>query len=230
MTKETMVRLTAAGATFCTLVLVALDPTGVTAAEPADSPASHILSPGPAPVRPAPRTAPTGTSAPHTRRTPAAFTRDTPLSDAIDTLRHATTPPLNIVVYWKDLEANAGVSRDTTIGFDGIGGLRLRQYLETLLTSLSATSLAPIGYTVDRGVVVIATKDNLPKPREITRVYDVTDLVAPPSRPTLFDAPMFGAMMYGGIPRRPLGNLGPYNTPRGRPRARQTRPASARRR
>jgi hypothetical protein len=156
-------------------------------------------------------------------RTPATLTRDTPLSEAIDILRNATTPPLNIVVYWKDLETNANVSRATTIGFDSVPGLRLRQYLEILLNSLSTTSLAPIGYTVDRGVVVIATKDNLPKPQQTTRVYDVTDLVAPPSRPTLFDVPTFGVMMYGGIPRRPLGNLGPYNTPRGRSRARQPR-------
>ena len=165
-----------------------------------------------------------------TKPTPATLTRNTPLSEAIDVLRNAATPPLNIVVYWKDLEANAGVSRDTTIGFDSIPGLRLRQYLEILLNSLSATSLAPIGYTVDHGLVVIATKDNLPKPRETTRVYEVTDLVATPSRPTLFDVPTFGVMMYGGIPRRSLGNLGPYNTPRGRSRARQASPASPRRR
>jgi hypothetical protein len=165
-----------------------------------------------------------------TKRTPATLTRDTPLSEAIDILRNATTPPLNIAVYWKDLEANANVSRATAIGFDSVPGLRLRQYLEILLNSVSATSLAPIGYTVDRGVVVIATKDSLPKPQQTTRVYDVTDLVAPPSRPTLFDVPTFGVMMYGGIPRRFLGNLGPYDTPRGRPRSRRARPVFTRRR
>jgi hypothetical protein len=142
-----------------------------------------------------------------------------PLSEAIDILRNATTPPLNIVVYWKDLRANAGIDRDTTIGFDGPAGLRLRQYLEILLSSLSATSLVPVSYAVDRGVIVIATEDTLPKRREITRVYDVTDLLHPPSRPSLFDTPMFPMLMYGGIPRRTLGTLGPYGTPRGRTRA-----------
>ena len=164
------------------------------------------------------------------RRTPAAFTRDMPVSEAIDILRNATSPPLNIVVYWKDLDANAGISRDTAIGFDGVKGLRLRQYLEILLASLSATSLAPLAYTVDHGVIVIATADRLPKPREVTRVYDVTDLVGLPSRPALFDVPMFPIMMYGGISRRTLGTPGPYGTPRGIPNERNTLRRPTRRR
>ena len=112
----------------------------------------------------------------------------------------------------------------------GVGGLRLRQYLEILLNALSATSLARIDYVVDRGVIVIATEDALPKSRHVTRVYDVTELLAPPSRPFFFDVPMFPVMMYGGIPRRPLGTLGPLGAARGRPRSRNVYPRSGLRR
>ncbi|UCD52105.1 MAG: hypothetical protein JSW27_05595 [Phycisphaerales bacterium] len=138
------------------------------------------------------------------RKTPASFTPEMPLSEAIDILRNATTPPLNIVVYWKDLRESAEIYRDTPIGIDGLRGLRLRQSLEILLNSLSATSPAPIGYTVRHGVIVIATADALPASRNTPRVYDVSDLVMPPARWTF--SPMFYTMLYNPL-RRPLGTL-----------------------
>ncbi len=136
------------------------------------------------------------------RRTPASFTRDMPLGEAIGILRNATTPPLNIIVYWKDLRDSAEIDRATPIGFDGFAGLRLRQALEILLSSLSATSPARIDYTVDRGVIVIATTNALPRPRKTARVYDVSDLVAAPARWSF--SPMLNTMMFGTL-RRPLG-------------------------
>ncbi|MHC4520597.1 MAG: hypothetical protein ACYTAS_18560, partial [Planctomycetota bacterium] len=141
MTKKSTIHIAVARWALGSLLLLALV-------------AADALAAAPPPVRPIHRTSPGDAPAPRARRTPASFTRDMPLSDAIDILRHATSPPLNIVVYWKDLDANAAVSRDTPIGFDGVSGLRLRQYLEILLNSLSATSLARIDYVVDRGVIV----------------------------------------------------------------------------
>ena len=179
------------------------------AAEPNSPPAP---AGPPAPTRPsvatapsvAPPTARTGVNpAPRQKKTPASFTRDMPLSEAIDILRNATTPPLNIVVYWKDLRTNAEIYRETPIGFDGLPGLRLGQSLEILLTSLSATSPTRIDYTVDHGVIVIATANALPVRRRASRVYDITDLAAPPI-PWIF-SPMFNTMIYNPFVRRPLG-------------------------
>ncbi len=121
---------------------------------------------------------------------PAAFTPDMPFGRAIDILRNSTWPPLNLVVLWREIEENAGVDKSTTIGIDGLQGLRVRQCLDILLNSLSATATTKIGYTVDHGVIIVATVDSLPKPKRVTRVYDISDLVAPPSR----------AMGYGMMP------------------------------
>lgn len=123
--------------------------------------------------------------------TPASFTPQMPLSEAITILRNCTTPPLNLVVLWRDLDS-AGIYRDTPIGIDGIPGLRIRQYLDLLVLSLSAGAADQIGYTVHHGVITIATTSSLPAPRHVARVYDVSDLVAPPSTG-------FGGMGYGGM-------------------------------
>ena len=138
-------------------------------------------------------------------RRPAIFTQEMPFSEAIEILRRSTTPPLNIVVLWKDIGENAGIYRETPIGIDGIGGLRVRQYLELLMLSLSAGASARLNYTVNRGVVTIATVDSLPRPKYMTRVYDISDLVAPPAR--YFRRPMaFGGMGYGAQ----MGAMGGY--------------------
>lgn len=123
---------------------------------------------------------------------PSTFTRNMPFGQAIDILRRSTDKPLNIVVYWKEIGDNAGVYRDTPIGFDGVKGLSLGQHLKVLLGSISATSPVRLGYVVHGGVIIIATTDRLPKPSRVTRVYDVSDLVAPPSQ-------AFGPGMMGGF-------------------------------
>jgi len=144
---------------------------------------------------------------------PASLTRDMPLREAIDILRQTTSPPLNIIVYWKDLRETAEIHSDTPIGFDGFAGLGLEQSLDALVNSLSATSPARIGYVVDRGVIVIATANTLPRPREITRVHDVRDLVAPPARWS-FSPMIFGIMSNNLGQSRPLGTA-PSDTRQG---------------
>jgi len=131
------------------------------------------------------------------RTNPASFTPEMPFGEAIQILRHSTRPPLNIIVLWREIGDNAGIYRDTPIGMDGLPGLRLGQYLDLLLLSVSAGTSARLGYRVEKGVVVIGTTDALPAKR-VTRVYDVSDLVAEPARYVL---PMMGmgAMGMGGM-------------------------------
>jgi hypothetical protein len=137
--------------------------------------------------------------APAARRTPASFTPQMSFGEAIDILRNSTTPPLNLVVLWRQIGENAGVYRDTPIGIDGIPGLRVRQYLDMLVASLSAGAPVKLGYAVRDGVVTVGTTDALPLPKRVTRVYDVSDLVAEPAR--YFFPPIgFGGIGYGGGP------------------------------
>ncbi len=128
---------------------------------------------------------------------PATFTPDMTFGRAIEILRHCVNPPLNIVVLWRDVEERAGITRETLIGLDGVPGLRIRQYLDTLLRSVSAGANAELGFCLDGGVVLVATKDSLPKPKYEVRVYDVSDLLAPPS---------YGLMMLPLV--SPFGNYG----------------------
>jgi len=135
-------------------------------------------------------------------RTPAAFTREMPLSEAIEILRTCTTPPLNIVVLWRDLD-NVGIYPETPIGIDGLPGLRLRQYLDMLVASLSAGTPEKIDYVVHHGLITIATTPALPVSKQITRVYDITDLTSPPSNPMMGYGGFYGGQMTG-----PTGGLG----------------------
>lgn len=111
-------------------------------------------------------------------RSPATFTRETPLREAIDILRNSTTPPLKIIVLWKPL-SSAGIYENTPIGIDGTARLRVGQCLELLTLSLSAGASAKIGYVIDQGVIIISTTDALPAPKPVARIYDISDLVAP---------------------------------------------------
>lgn len=137
------------------------------------------------------------------QRTPAAFTPQMPLGEAIEILRNCTTPPLNIVVLWRSLDG-AGIYRDTPIGIDGLPGLRVRQYLDMLALSLSAGASDRIAYVVQGGVITIGTTTALPAPRFETRVYDIRDLTAPPANYRL-PSMGFGGLGYGGM-MGPAGN------------------------
>ncbi len=157
---------------------------------------------------------------------PAAWTRETTFGEAIDSLRNATMPPLNIVVLWRSIGENSDVFRETPIGFDSIPGLRVRQYLDLLLLSISAGTVSPLSYAVDGGVVIIGTEDVLPVPKSVARVYDVSDLVAAPSyAPSpggmrmMFGGGLMGGGMMGGYGQGPgqgfgtgFGGYGGYTT------------------
>jgi len=173
------------------LAAIALLSTAVHAADPNAPPAEKVKTQKvtkPSPSKPATPAKPTV----------ASFTPEMPFSEAMDILRNSTTPPLNIVVLWKEIGENAGVYRETPIGINGVAGLRVGQYLELLLLSLSSGTSAKLGYTVKDGVITVGTTGSLRAPKKVTRIYDVSDLVAEPAR--YFFPPMgFGGMGYGGL-------------------------------
>ncbi|MHC4160207.1 MAG: hypothetical protein ACYSSO_14135 [Planctomycetota bacterium] len=111
---------------------------------------------------------------------PSSFKPDMPFSEAIDILRNLTIPPINIVVLWKDLEENADIYRDTPIGMNGLSGVPLKTHLKVLLMSVAGDSVEKLRYVVEDGVILIATQGSLPR-RNVTRIYDVTDLVSEPA-------------------------------------------------
>ncbi|OHB60387.1 MAG: hypothetical protein A2167_07190 [Planctomycetes bacterium RBG_13_46_10] len=135
----------------------------------------------------------------------------TPFSQAIEILRNSTSPPLNIVVIWRDLSENAAVQRDTQIYMEGLSGISLSAGLELLLRAVSS-SPEELGYIVEHGVIIIATRNSLPV-RRVTRVYDISDLVAEPAN-YRFGMPFasfgLGAAGFGGglMGQMPLGGLG----------------------
>ena len=136
------------------------------------------------------------------------LTPETPFAEAIDILRNSTKPPLNIIVFWRDLEENSDVDRYTPIGLDGISGVSLGKNLELMLMSVSADPKS-LGYVVKNGVIIISTKDSLPTKRR-ARIYDVTDLVG---RPANYFSPF---MSFGGMmPGMGYGGMMPYGGMRG---------------
>jgi hypothetical protein len=111
---------------------------------------------------------------------PSMFTREMPLSEAVEILRNSASPRLNIAVLWKDLEVNADIFPDTPIGVDGVSGVSLGRHLKSLVEGVSGGAPEKLGYYVDDGVIVISTVASMPK-RMVTRVYDITDLVGQPA-------------------------------------------------
>ncbi|TFG50630.1 MAG: hypothetical protein E4H40_00900 [Candidatus Brocadiia bacterium] len=101
---------------------------------------------------------------------------ETPFGRAIDILSNAVDPPLKIFVNWKDLENNADINRDTPVNMTAMPGVTLGQHLELMLEAVSGGS-SDIGYTVDQGIIYIATRQSLPSRHKIM-VYDVTDILS----------------------------------------------------
>ena len=100
-------------------------------------------------------------------------------SEAVEELKNAITPPLKIVVLWRDLYDNADIDQTTAINMDPISAVPLRTALKLLLEAVSG-GFATLGYDVRSGVVTIATVESLPGELE-TFVYDVSTLVGRPA-------------------------------------------------
>jgi Flp pilus assembly secretin CpaC/tetratricopeptide (TPR) repeat protein len=109
----------------------------------------------------------------------SALTPDTPIEEAIEIIRTSVDPPLKIVVRWKDLADNAYVERDTVIGMQGLSGIPVGKGLQELLDSVSG-GIVKIDYSVDDGIITIATRESLPN-KLVTHVYDITELIGMPA-------------------------------------------------
>jgi hypothetical protein len=97
---------------------------------------------------------------------------DVTFSNAIDLLRDRTGA--NIFVNWKSLEA-AGIGRGQPISLH-LTKVKASTTLGLVLAVASAGK-AKVGYTIDEGVVEIATADELGKQTLFTRIYDVRAIV-----------------------------------------------------
>jgi hypothetical protein len=194
------------------LIAAAMMVTGCNA--PSSQPSLVYPAPSPQPQTPkqTPNSPSRDSAIPHRETRPATETTErldqiaditdispeTPFSDALDILRHTTTPPLNIAVLWNDLELNAGIDRATPVGFQGVSGVKLRTNLELMLASLSA-GLVDLDYIVRDGIVIIATRDSLP--RDVRPyVYDITDLS---QRPADYYSQTGQTGTSGGVGRNP---------------------------
>ena len=181
---------------------------------PADIPAPPVKSPSktnerqnqknPRPAAPAParnyKRAPYK-GAPYKRAPRAAdlsdLTEDTTFAAAVDMLINSVEPRLPLVVLWNDLEENAGIDKDTPAGIRAVPGVSLRKHLELLLLSVSAKGVEKLGYSVEGGVITIATVGTLPN-KMSTRSYHIGELSSSPSTG-------FGNMGMGNMG---MGNMG----------------------
>jgi len=131
----------------------------------------------------------------------SALTEQTTLAEAVDILRTSVDPPLNMVVLWQDLNTNAFINQNTPIGLSGAGltSVPLKTGLDRVLQAVSSgPGQPPLGYVIENGIISIATEQSLPTRYE-NRVYDVAELLSPPSTG-------FGmGMMMGG-----MGGMGGY--------------------
>jgi len=103
------------------------------------------------------------------------FNRQMPFGEAIEQIRNCVEPPLPIAVLWRDLYDNADIDRTTPINMDDISGVSIGTALELLLASVSGR-YDQLGYTIDDGVIIIATVESLSN-RLKARVYDIADLL-----------------------------------------------------
>ncbi|HAL45805.1 MAG: hypothetical protein A2Y12_14355 [Planctomycetes bacterium GWF2_42_9] len=106
----------------------------------------------------------------------SALTPETPFNEAIEIIKNSVSPPLKIVVLWKDLADNAYIEQDTPIGMHGFAGMPIGEALRTLLTAISG-GVANIDYTVKEGIITVATKESLPASKLVTQVYTINEII-----------------------------------------------------
>jgi len=118
---------------------------------------------------------------------PLVWTEDTTFGAAIDIL----TNRLPLLVLWKDLEENAGIDKDTPVGISAVPGASLQKNFQLLLLSVSAKGMEKLGYTVEGGIITVATIGSLPVTKS-AMVFHVGELLSVPSTG-------FGTMGSGGF-------------------------------
>jgi hypothetical protein len=99
------------------------------------------------------------------------LTPDTTFAEALDILKHSVEPPLQINVYWTNLNESAAIGQTDPINMDGLRNVRLANALQALLDNVSG-EYADLGYKVDDGIIKIATKEKLLKSHpELTQMF-----------------------------------------------------------
>ena len=107
------------------------------------------------------------------------LTEETTFSEALDFLSLSVDPPLPLVIFWGDLRANGMIDKDTPIGIEGFGQIKVGLALKILLHSISTTG-PEIGVVAEDGLLTLATTQTFQKKRR-TKVYPIEDLVSVPS-------------------------------------------------
>ncbi len=93
----------------------------------------------------------------------SVLTPQTPIAEAIEVLRNAVSPPLQIVAMWKDLLEGANVEPSTPIDIDGMPSVRLGTALDLLVKGISdpLPGAPAVVYRIRDNVVVIGTSATL---------------------------------------------------------------------
>jgi hypothetical protein len=104
---------------------------------------------------------------------------DTPLSEALTRLAESVEPRLPLLILWKDLQVNAFIEKETPIGVDGLGRIKLRQAMGIILRSVSVGGPRLVMVT-EGGMITLGTDQTL-LGNKATQVYPVQDLLTPPS-------------------------------------------------
>jgi hypothetical protein len=107
------------------------------------------------------------------------LTEDTPLSEALVLLSESVEPRLPLLIHWKDLQMNALIEKETPIGVEGFGRLKLRQALNIILLSVAGREPKPV-LVAEGGILILGTQQ-MQLNNKTTRVYEATDLLAVPS-------------------------------------------------
>ncbi len=87
----------------------------------------------------------------------------TPVGEAIEVLKNAVNPPVQIVALWRDLFEQASVEPSTPIEIDGMPSIRLGTTLDLLVKGMSdpLPGAPPVVYRIRDNVVVIGTSATL---------------------------------------------------------------------
>lgn len=110
---------------------------------------------------------------------------DTPLSEALTLLAESVQPRLPLLILWKDLQVNAFIQKETPIGVEGLGRIKLRQAMNIILRSVSAGGSRLVVVT-EGGMITLGTEQALLS-NKVTRVYAADDLLAPPSTGRMYN-------------------------------------------
>lgn len=145
----------------------------------ADSLVERYYPPKPAPVVAKTYSKPADTDLPAPKPAAAVigypgrieFDPDMTFEEAFDMISNSTTPALSLFIMWNDLERNCFIDKDTPIGVEFSGPVKVKTALDMLLRSIDAQ------YVIDGGVVTIASSQkNLPR-RMVTKVYNIREFV-----------------------------------------------------